>query len=309
MLLEIAAADAYGAVFEGCELDFCMSHNDLTFDATHELPSLVPPGAYTDDTQMSLAVAEALLQDLEWTKEKIADKFVECFQRDKRRGYTTAFLILLINSNTGKELLSKIGGNSTKSGAAMRSCPLGLIPKLQELKEKTIIQAIVTHNSDPGVLSALMVAFATHYNYYKLGDKKDMKLWIEDEISHPSHFVMSKDSWGTDEWYHGDLKAQWNQGNPWVYKIPVPCDGVQCASAAIDAVSMHDNMADILKECVNMGGDTDTTAAIAAGIASVCSDVENNIPESLMSKLENKTYGKDYLKRLDAHLLEKYRKE
>jgi hypothetical protein len=33
---------------------------------------------------MSLAIAEAMLSDLKWSREFLADKFVECFKRDPR---------------------------------------------------------------------------------------------------------------------------------------------------------------------------------------------------------------------------------
>ncbi len=97
MMFEIGVADAYGACFEGADRGFVNRNNDLHYE-THPRklrkrpedynPSLVPKGGYTDDTQMSIAVAEAVLEDGPWEEESLADRFVEAFRRDPRRGYT-----------------------------------------------------------------------------------------------------------------------------------------------------------------------------------------------------------------------------
>jgi len=121
ILVEGAVADAYGCCFEGLDREFINKYNNFKYLTIRNIPSLVPAGCYTDDTQMTIALAELMLEEENWVKENIADKFVSCFQRDKRRGYTTAFLNILLNSNDGKEMISKIHGNSEKSGGAMRS--------------------------------------------------------------------------------------------------------------------------------------------------------------------------------------------
>lgn len=73
-------------------------------------PKLVPSGCYTDDTQMSLGIVEMMLdKNFDWyDEEAIADIFLECFKRDERRGYTPYLFLTLMNSRSGKELLSKL---------------------------------------------------------------------------------------------------------------------------------------------------------------------------------------------------------
>lgn len=116
MLVEAAIGDAFGGLFEwGYEKEEIASHLDKPnfLEYKEYQPGLIPPGNYTDDTQMMIGVAETLLGG-NWHKATFANKFVECFKRDQRRGYTTAFLNLLLNSEDGKELLSKIGGKSNR---------------------------------------------------------------------------------------------------------------------------------------------------------------------------------------------------
>ena len=60
MLVEIAIGDAYGAAFEYAE-PTAGRPNDLSGYSKHPRHKIAS-GCYTDDTQMSLAVAEALVE-------------------------------------------------------------------------------------------------------------------------------------------------------------------------------------------------------------------------------------------------------
>ncbi|BAY79371.1 ADP-ribosylation/crystallin J1 (plasmid) [Nostoc linckia NIES-25] len=42
------------------------------------------PGNYTDDTQMSIAIAEVIVAQAPWTAEVLAQSFVTAFKRDPR---------------------------------------------------------------------------------------------------------------------------------------------------------------------------------------------------------------------------------
>src|SRR5579859_6186623 len=66
MLLELAIGDAYGAGFEYADMSMIQRHNDLTRYVKHPRHH-IKPGAYTDDTQMSIAIVEAMLSAQPWT--------------------------------------------------------------------------------------------------------------------------------------------------------------------------------------------------------------------------------------------------
>src|SRR4051812_19828004 len=125
MLLEIAVGDAYGAGFEYGDPKTVLTRNDLTAYVQHPRHA-GKPGRYTDDTQMSIAIAEAMLSGLKWGPEFLADKFVECFKRDERTGYAGRFYEFLKSVSDGEEFLRRIRPDSDKSGAAMRAAPIGL---------------------------------------------------------------------------------------------------------------------------------------------------------------------------------------
>ena len=81
MLVELAVGDAYGAGFEYVsDRRFISKHNDLSAYIKHPKHKQ-KPGTYTDDTQMSLAIAELIVEQADWTPENIASRFLEVFHR------------------------------------------------------------------------------------------------------------------------------------------------------------------------------------------------------------------------------------
>ena len=76
-------------------------------------------GQYTDDTQMSLAIAEAIVEDDEWTPLSLAQRFCDVFHRDVRPGYAGGFYKFLAEHTDGSDFRD-IRPDSDKSGGAMR---------------------------------------------------------------------------------------------------------------------------------------------------------------------------------------------
>src|SRR5262249_54941766 len=116
MLLELAVGDAYGAGFEYTTSDVVRRHNTLADYIQHPRHDGIQPGMYTDDTQMSLAVAEAVVSGERWTPENIAARFVTAFQRDPRDGYARGFQAFLETVRDGRDFLARIRPDSEKSG-------------------------------------------------------------------------------------------------------------------------------------------------------------------------------------------------
>ena len=148
MLLSLGAlGDAYGFGFEFVEPTFVHSYNDLCYHQHPEFTT-IPPGRYSDDTQMQLGLAELLIQEgVDWTPLKIADQFVSVYKRDPRPGYAKRFQSLLDEVSCGQELLTRLHPQSERNGAAMRSSVIGLLPDLELVKHLAALQASVTHNT------------------------------------------------------------------------------------------------------------------------------------------------------------------
>ena len=115
MLLELAVGDAYGAGFEYVNVYLVEQFNDLSRYIHHPRHKAIQPGMYTDDTQMSLAVAELIVSDAEWTALNIASQFVEVFKRDPRTGYASGFYGFLKRVESGEQFLAEIHPTSDKS--------------------------------------------------------------------------------------------------------------------------------------------------------------------------------------------------
>ena len=276
MLLEAAIGDAFGAGWEFATSN--LSQNTGEHYIKHPSHNILP-GAYTDDAQMSIAVAEAMLEaqdkNKKLTRKLLSDKFVECFKRDERLGYSGAFYYFLKSVNDGKEFLTRIKSDSKKCGAAMRAAPIGYYKNITDVIEYSSLQACLTHNTCEGIQSSLAVSLMAHYFIYNLGKKKDAVNFVND-------FVPGK----------------WSE--EWSGKVDVL--GIDVVHAAISAIQKYDNLKDILVQCVDYTGDVDSVACIAMACASCSKEIENNLPQRLYDELENGKYGKDYLISLDKRL-------
>lgn len=153
MLLELAVGDAYGAGFEYAD-EMVRPYNNLSRYIQHPTHTGILPGMYTDDTQMSIAIAELIVAGADWTPLHLAQQFVTCFKRDEREGYAGGFYSFLQQVNDGAEFLAKIRGDSDKSGAAMRASVVGVFPSIAEVLEKCRVQAALTHNTPDGIAAA-----------------------------------------------------------------------------------------------------------------------------------------------------------
>jgi ADP-ribosyl-[dinitrogen reductase] hydrolase len=277
MLLEIAIGDAYGAGFEFSGREKIRAYNTLTAYVPHELG--IAAGCYTDDTQMSVAISEVLLSQEAMSSDVFADAYVRCYRRDRRQGYAKGLQGLLQECEDGAALRKQIRPDSRRNGAAMRSVPLGLISDKALLATVAGEQARVTHNTHEGVLSAQVVALMAHFLLYEQAGLIDLpKLILRD-----TDFA---------------LLADWND--------EVECDAIQTLHAVNTALLRNRSMSDLLRDCVNFGGDVDSVAAIALGIASLTPEYIFDLPASLVDGLEGGVYGRDFLAHLDAALAIKF---
>jgi ADP-ribosyl-[dinitrogen reductase] hydrolase len=276
MLLELAIADAYGAGFEYAD-ELVAPHNDLSRYVQHPRHN-IPPGHYTDDTQLSLAIAEVIVARQPWTPHVLADALVTAFQRDPREGYAGGFYHFLQHVKDGRQFLAEIQPASDKSGAAMRAGPVGVFPTIAEVLEKSALQAKLTHDTPDGIAAAQAAALMTHYFLYQHGPKAQLGPFLEQWV--PGH--------------------RWSE--PW--KGPVKTKGWMSVRAAVTAVTRHDTLSDILRACIAFTGDVDTVATIALAAASCSREVPSDLPPHLIDGLENGKYGREYLIGLDGRLLQ-----
>jgi ADP-ribosylglycohydrolase len=296
ILLRIAQADAYAM---SCE------YIKFPRDEEHQREALKHPkyslgaGMYTDDTQMSIAVTEVLLEGPPYTKEKFAEAFVRCFKRDPRDGYARGFQGLLEGVKDSADFLKRIKTDSIKNGACMRAVPLGVIKDIPELLDVAAIQASVTHDTDAGIYSAQMVALMSHFALYE----KDEFIWLDSFLRKNMPRTGPKRLGYMLDWV--PTYSCENGTPPWSGRVDEHSHlGVAHATvqAAYRAIVDNKNIIDVLKAVIQFGGDTDTTAAVAVGIASTRFTEE--LPEFFERDLEvGQKYGVDFLKSLGRDLM------
>lgn len=277
MLVEIAIGDAYGAGFEFSSRERILRSNDLSGYVAHELG--IEAGRYTDDTQMSIAVSEVLLSDADLTGDAFADAYVRCYKRDPRKGYAKGMQALLDQCQSGEQLRHRIRPESRRNGAAMRSVPLGLIADKRTLASTAREQAMVTHHTAEGMLSSQVVAFMAHFLLYEQAALSDLPKLIQGETGF-------------------ELMDDWS--------AEVECDAIQTLHAVNTAVLRNRSMSTLLRDCVNFGGDADSVAAIAMGLASLTSEYAADVPTKLIDGLEAGAYGKGFLAHLDGALSSRF---
>ncbi len=276
MLLELAIGDAYGAGFEYVSRKLIDEHNDLSAYVQHPRHESIAPGEYTDDTQMTLAIAEAIVAGDSWTPDNLAARFVDVFKRNPREGYASRFYAFLHTMKDGADFLARIQPTSDKSGAAMRAAPIGVFRTVPDVLERARVQAAITHNTPDGIAAAQAAALLSHYFLADLGEKATLGKFIEQHVD-----------------------GEWSV--PWEGKVGGK--GLMSVRAAITAVQRHDTLSALLRACIDFGGDVDTVATIALGAASSSREVTNDLPQPLVDGLENGVFGRDYLIDLDAKLL------
>lgn len=274
MLLELAVGDAYGAGFEYVSRRMIREQNTLEGYVQHPRHG-IRPGCYTDDTQMSIAIAELLVSDAPWTRETIAQQFVTAFKRDPREGYARGFHGFLQEVQDGTEFLARIKPHSDKSGAAMRAAPLGVLPDVVTVIEHCTVQAAITHDTLDGINAAVAAALMAHYFIYDHGSKAELGAFVAAHVPGP--------------WI-----------KPWSGQVGAK--GWMSVQAAITVIQQHDSLSAMLKACVDFSGDVDTVATIALAAASCCDEVTQDLPVHLIDTLENGPYGRDFIVDLDQRL-------
>lgn len=273
MLVEIAIADAYGSGFEFSSSDKVQKYNNLENYMPHDLYHM--SAKYTDDAQMSIAIAELLISGAEWSNINIASQFVQCFKRDPRRGYSKGFYELLSDVKDGAELLARLKNTSDRNGSAMRSVPLGVLKNKQELLYKATTQAMITHNTKVGIDASCAVALAAHFGLHHQGQLVELQA-----------FLASESLSGWDYQWHGEVSV----------------NAFDTVSAAFTALISCRSLDELLFQCINFGGDTDSVASIAVGLATCFREYDKSLAPQLVERLDEPVYGIRYLRELDQKL-------
>ena len=204
-----------------------------------------PRCRYTDDSVMTVAVAEWLMDDPTHSHEVLEEKMIKYGVLDPRAGYGGKFSSWLFFP----KVISKDGKrhpyNSFGNGSAMRVSAVGwMFDTLVETERVAEISASITHNHPEGIKGAQATAAAI-FMARNGKSKKEIKDYITDK-------------------YGYDLNRKLDDIRP-SYNFDVTCQG-SVPEAIIAFLESHDYESTV-RLAVSLGGDSDTQACIAGGIA------------------------------------------
>ena len=192
----------------------------------------------TDDSVMTVAVADWLINDVTLSHSQLAETMRKWGHKYPRAGYGGHFYLWLADKKQGPY-------NSWGNGSAMRVSPVGFaFDTLENTLEAAKISAEVTHNHPEGIKGAQATAAAI-YLARNGASKKEIKEYITENFGYDLNMKCS------------DIRTAYSYEESCQRSVP------QSICSFLDSTDYES----CVREAVSLGGDADTMAAIAGGIA------------------------------------------
>jgi ADP-ribosylglycohydrolase len=201
---------------------------------------------FTDDTVLTVAAAYAILEKCDY-----ATAFKTFGRRYPGAGYGASFYQWMFSPD-GRPY------NSWGNGSAMRVSPIGFaFDSMEAVLEEAARSAAVTHNHPEGIKGAQAAALAIFFA--RKGEDKD---FIKNEIGKRFIYNLSRSLDDIRPGYRFDVSSQGS----------VP--------ESVIAFLESEDFEDTVRKAVSLGGDSDTMACIAGGIAHA---FYRKIPEDIVA--------------------------
>jgi len=288
-LLGVAVGDALGASFEGLppiEAGWVEVEGTLR---------------YTDDTQMTIGVAESLIENGGFNGEHMAKTFIKNY--DPTRGYgpgpPRVFRWIKAGIPWNKAAKRLYGGmGSYGNGAAMRIAPVGLLYYDEPDKLKEIARQVssITHTHPLGVEGAAIQAYAVALAVKTEPESLDREAYIQKLLDLAESPV-----------YRGKLEAVrelLRVNAPRSLVVRELGNGVEAFNSVPTAIYTFlstETFKEAVLHAISLGGDTDTIASMTGAIAGAHHG-EESIPKTWINALENGEKGRTYIKNLAEEL-------
>ena len=225
-------------------------------------PLFIDASAYTDDTVMTIAVAEGLMKagldaDQETIKKSVVKALKEWGRKYINAGYGQRFIEWLIREDEQPY-------GSWGNGSAMRVSSAGwLYGTLERTREVAGLTAEVTHNHPEGMKGAEATASAIFLA--RTGkSKEEIKEYMINEFGYDLSRTLSDIRPG----YHHVESCQ------------------QTVPEAVTAFLEGNDFEDVVRCAVSLGGDCDTLTCIAAGIAEAFYGVPEEYQAEVLARIE-----------------------
>ena len=220
---------------------------------------------YTDDTQMSLDIAQSFINEGEFEQDKLAQEFSRSYKWSRGYGPSAGKILKRIRNGMPwhKANVSVYKNGSFGNGAAMRAPILALCfkPSTPEFKQSVIQSAEITHSNALAIEGALLIAYSTAYALLGMPNNEILSCLINEV--------------GTNI-FKRKLKACENHlsegielGASEIKKVFG--NGITAEQSCITAIYLalryrEKPFIDLLNTVKKLGGDTDTIAAMSGAI-------------------------------------------
>jgi ADP-ribosylglycohydrolase len=277
ILQRTAQGDAVGAGYEYVPQNKVQHFHLSDGYIQHAKHTEIRPGMWTDDTMMSVAVASSLfgtgnswdMTEIERHTLRLADNMVALHRSHWTKGYSSGMLAALDDAALaedagGKRLSANFDkhGRSQNNGSAMRSAAYGIVPDLHDVRELATAGAILTH-SGLGVEGAVVVAMVSHFFVFDLGTQEQMDDFLGDH--------------GFATYTTRMRERVAAQNGPLTFLS---------VTAALTAIRESRTLSGVLERSIRVGGDVDTVAAIAMGLAGSCNEIEDDLPPYIDAEMQ-----------------------
>jgi poly(ADP-ribose) glycohydrolase ARH3 len=295
-IMGVAVGDALGRPFEGWNHELLIKRFGLIVNMYQ--------GIYSDDTEMTIGIMEAIIEDPSLPPEGIARRFAENY--NAWRGYGPRTHLAIRNLKKGLPW-DQVGSDSWGNGAAMRVSPIGLFyfDDLEKVKEKATLSAVITHKHPEAiagsVAQALGVAFLTRKRGEKEGFSPQEMIDLITEMTSPISPAFSREIEKVKEIPFCDTLLE----KVAFLAKSFPCDVSAKGSVPVAFASflMSSSFKEALLISVNVGGDTDTICAMTGALAGAYYGF-SSIPSDWLEKLEDGPKGRTYILTLAQKLYE-----
>jgi poly(ADP-ribose) glycohydrolase ARH3 len=290
-LIGTAIGDALGARWEGRG----MSRSEDIVSLAEKLEQLI----YTDDTHMTIGIAESLMESKGFNGEHMAQTFIKNYDAEPWRGYGPGPPRIFGMIKSGEAWDSAANGlyrgGSFGNGSAMRVAPVGLLysRNLDKLREIAYRSSSITHSHELGREGAAIQACAVALALNTPADED-----IDRAV-----FLSSLQNFIRDRLYKEKI-AQMRELLDERDKekvVAVLGNGIEAPRSVPTAIycflSQPQSYKDTVIYAISLGGDTDTIAAMAGAISGAYLGIEA-IPSKWRVKLENKEYIKALAEKL-----------
>jgi ADP-ribosylglycohydrolase len=189
--------------------------------------------SFTDDTVLTVAIAEAILAQKDY-----AETVQEYALRYPDAGYGGTFKKWMHGEIIGPY-------NSWGNGSAMRVSPVGwLFNDLETVRTEARKSAAITHDHPEGIKGAEAIAAAI-FLLRQGAEKEDIRKYVQETFGY-------------------NLRRTVEEIRP-DYRFDVSCQG--SVPESIIAFLDSKDLVDAIRLAISLGGDTDTQAAMAASLA------------------------------------------